>query len=158
MMLNVNVSSPVLWQTMMVQWAASFSFEGWTFPPLLSPGACLSLLHQYTASQAGRLHFWNCQLESSGGSLKPLRSHQQGFPVIITLLGLSASGVLLQSGSAIRTNPGWVKSWNIISCLLTRFPFSRNSWHIYESPSCFPHPFCFLEKCGLKGHCSEIFY
>lgn len=56
------------------------------------------------------------------------------------------------------TNPGWVKTWNIILCPLTRLPFSRNSWHIYESPSFFPHPFCFLEKCGLKGHCSEIFY
>lgn len=77
---------------------------------------------------------------------------------LVSLGFCTAGGVLLQSGSAIRTNPGWVKSWNIISCLLTRFPFSRNSWHIYESPSCFPHPFCFLEKCGLKGHCSEIFY
>lgn len=83
-MSNVNVSSPVLWQTTAVQCAASFSFEGSAFLPLLSPRVCLSLLHLYTASQTGRLHFWNCHMKSSGGW-----SHWEAISRVFQWLSLS---------------------------------------------------------------------
>lgn len=107
LMLNVDISFPVLWQATLVQGAFPFRFESWTFlsssngniPTLLSTGVCLSLLHLYT-TQAGRLHIWNSHRESSGGILKPCEESSSGIFRWWSLAKISlgfyeAGGVLL---------------------------------------------------------------
>lgn len=161
-MLNVNVSSPVLWQTTVVQWAASFSFEGWTFPPQI-----VIFLH-YCLQEFVFLSCINIQPHRQGGCTsetatwspqEAARSHWAVISRVSQWLSLSLVSLgfwqlvecCCSEGQLWSTNPGWVKSWNITSCLLTRLPFSRNSWHIYESPSFFPHPLLHLREVYFKG-------